>query len=88
MLSEPKQEEVSQETDCVCLCGTDLAGNWAAQFPGREQHSSSTAGNDTWGDPELGIDTCWVRLFYHPGGCPALQKQGEFMPLPVHVQGY
>lgn len=43
---------------------------------------------DTWGDPELGIDTCWLRLFYHTGGWPALQKQGEFMPLPVHVQGY
>lgn len=45
---------------------------------------------DTWGDPGLGIDTCWVRIFYHPWGlpCPALQKQGEFMPLPVLVQGY
>lgn len=34
MLSELQQEEVSQETDCVCLCGTDL-GNWPAQLPGR-----------------------------------------------------
>lgn len=43
---------------------------------------------DTWGDPELWIDTCRVRLLDHTGGCPALQKQGEFMSLPVPVQGY
>lgn len=88
MLSEAKQKEVSQETECVCLCGTDLAGNRPAQFPGWEQHSSSTCVTRYLGWSWAGNRHLLAQAFCHTGGCPALQKQGEFMPLPVHVQGY
>lgn len=32
---------------------------------------------DTWGDPELGIDTCWLRLFYHLGAALPSRNKGD-----------
>lgn len=76
MLSELQQEEVSQETDCVCLCGTDLVGNRPAQLPGRAaqlQHFCHQI-------PGLGRDTCWVRLLITLGAALPSRNKGNSCP--------
>lgn len=92
MLSEMKQNKVSWEIDCVCLCGTYLTGNWSAQLPCRVLHSSSTCATK-YLQQSLAVNRqrslpAVSGSVITPGGCPPPQKQEEFMPLPIQMEGY